>query len=98
MEGARGPGNRNAQAKRPGRPQRRHESSEGETAMQEKGPISPGLHRWLAIELNQRAWSLLGKETRTAEEDDAMLEAAHASAYHWRAAGTENVPSRGHWL
>ena len=66
--------------------------------MQGKGPISPQLHRWLAIQLNQLTWSLLSKESRTLEEVDTMLEAAHASACHWRQVVEENVPTRGHWL
>jgi len=45
-------------------------------------------HRYFAMECNNRAWSL-SVRTRTAEEDLEMLDAAHASAFHWNAVGTE---------
>jgi len=46
-------------------------------------------HRWFAIECNNRAWQLAEQAERSAPETDAMLEAAHAAALHWRAIGTE---------
>jgi hypothetical protein len=55
------------------------------------------LHRRLAVELNQLVWRLLEKPERSVEEDDTMLHAAHASAYHWQPVPA-NVPARGHWL
>ncbi len=47
------------------------------------------LHRWFAIECNNRAWTLTEQAERTAGEDDELLAAAHTSAFHWRAIGTE---------
>ena len=47
---------------------------------------------------NGRAWELLDKPSRTAEEDDEMVETAHASIYHWRAVGTALHIQRGKWL
>ena len=44
--------------------------------------------RFFAIECNNRAWDLTTK-TRTQEEDQEMLNAAHAAAFHWGVAGTE---------
>ena len=44
-------------------------------------------HRYFAVECNNRAWDLCG-QVRTAEEDDEMLDNAHAAALHWRAVGT----------
>jgi hypothetical protein len=46
-------------------------------------------HRQLGVELYNYTWTLLENETRTRDDDDAMLSAAHASAHHWsRAVGT----------
>ena len=45
-------------------------------------------HRFYAIEGNNRAWTLA--EQRTSDAGDAeLLDAAHASAWHWNAVGTE---------
>lgn len=46
-------------------------------------------HRWHAIECNNIAWSLAENTTRSAGEDEEMLNAAHASAFHWAIIGTE---------
>lgn len=40
------------------------------------------------MQCNNRAWELSVK-TRTAAEDKEMLDAAHASAYHWAQVGSE---------
>lgn len=45
-------------------------------------------HRYFAADCNNRAWDLAVK-SRTAEEDDEMLDLAHASVLHWNAVGTE---------
>ena len=46
-------------------------------------------HRQLGVDLYNYTWTLLEKENRTRDDDDEMLSATHASAYHWsRAAGT----------
>src|SRR5918994_7695268 len=56
-------------------------------------------HRQLGVELYNATWKLLEQESRTPAEDDAMLDAAHASAYHWsRAEGAAPVnAARSHW-
>ena len=46
-------------------------------------------HRWHAIESNNLAWMLADKPTRSAAESEEMLNAAHASAFHWAKIGTE---------
>jgi hypothetical protein len=56
-------------------------------------------HRRLGVELYNYTWTLLQRETRTRADDDEMLNATHASAYHWsRAAGAgpENA-ARSQW-
>ena len=45
-------------------------------------------HRRCAAEANNRAWEL-SEQTRSAAEDQEMLNAAHASAWHWAKVGTE---------
>jgi hypothetical protein len=45
-------------------------------------------HRRFAISCNNRAWDLT-TEARTPVQDREMLDAAHASAWHWKRAGTE---------
>ena len=48
----------------------------------------PAAHRWFAAEFNNRAWELVEKTERSAEETIEMLHAAHAAAIHWQAVGT----------
>lgn len=50
--------------------------------------------RRLASEANNRAWSLAEAESRTPEEDEDMLQAAHAAMYLWKIVGNAN--SRAH--
>jgi hypothetical protein len=64
----------------------------------EDRPVAPEIHRRLAIDLNQLTWRLLEAEKRTPDEADEMLQAAYASCYHWRQAGTPREQARGHWL
>ena len=45
-------------------------------------------HKRFAAQANNRAWELSVLE-RTAEQDQEMLDASHASAWHWSAVGTE---------
>ena len=46
-------------------------------------------HRWFAVESNNRAWRLSESASRSAAEDNEMLNAAHAAAFHWSKVGTE---------
>jgi tetratricopeptide (TPR) repeat protein len=55
----------------------------------------PRAQRWFAIECNNAAWDLLEKPTRTADETERMLHAAHASMHHWLAVGNELNHLRG---
>lgn len=55
-------------------------------------------HRYFAQECNQRVWALVAKDERTPDEDAEMLDAAHASLFHWRYAGTGVHLQRGEWL
>ena len=47
--------------------------------------------RWqksFASKANNRAWALAEQPSRTADEDEEMLQAAHASAHLWKGIGT----------
>jgi hypothetical protein len=54
-------------------------------------------HRKFAADTFNLVWDLLDKEERTAEEDDKMLHAAHASRFHWGEIGTPLEFERGEW-
>jgi len=56
------------------------------------------LHETLAKQINGEVWSLLDKPDRTVEEDERLVLAAHASAYHWLYAGTPVHRQRGEWM
>ena len=46
--------------------------------------------RRLASQANNHAWSLSERSVRNAEEDEQMLQAAHAAMYFWNIVGNEN--------
>jgi DNA-binding transcriptional MerR regulator len=54
-------------------------------------------HRTLGVDLFNKTWNLMGKPTRTPEEDDEMIHCAHASAYHWQQVGTRANRARSEW-
>jgi hypothetical protein len=64
-------------------------------------PVAPELdhatRRALAVGLFNYTWTLLEKPDRTQEQDDEMLNAAHASRYHWGEVGEAVNLSRGEW-
>jgi xanthosine utilization system XapX-like protein len=45
--------------------------------------------RRLASQANNRAWTLAEQPSRTADEDEEMLQAAHAAMHFWRIVGNE---------
>src|SRR5262249_14756706 len=52
----------------------------------------------LGIDLFNRTWTLMEKGDRMPEDDDEMLDCAHASAYHWlQSGGTAANRARSHW-
>jgi hypothetical protein len=55
-------------------------------------------HRHFAKQCNLHVWALVAKRERTPDEDAEMLDAAHASLFHWRYAGTGVHQQRGEWL
>jgi hypothetical protein len=58
----------------------------------------PKWRRRLASGANNRAWTLSEKLSRSREEDDEMLHAAHAAAYLWSTIGTERNHALAHLL
>jgi hypothetical protein len=54
-------------------------------------------HRKLAAELFNLTWELMEQPERTPDDDDRMLNAAHASCYHWSIVGTPMNTVRGDW-
>ncbi len=55
-------------------------------------------HQNFAAGFNGLVWSLLTKEDRTEQENDVMINAAHASRLHWGYIGTKLNTQRGEWL
>ena len=55
-------------------------------------------HTKFAKTTNGEVWELLSKSDRSQAENDAMVQAAHASMYHWAQIGKELQLQRGHWL
>ena len=54
-------------------------------------------NRAFAIDLFNLTWDLLGKGDRTAEEDEKMVHAAHASRFHWAEIGESRNLAVGEW-
>jgi hypothetical protein len=53
--------------------------------------------RKLAADLFNFAWTLIDKADRTAEEAETMINAAHASLFHWSRVGTGKNLAIGEW-
>lgn len=60
-------------------------------------PLSADQHKQAGIYLFNRVWALLEKADRSQAEDEEMLNAAHASRYHWSLVGDETNIVRGEW-
>jgi tetratricopeptide (TPR) repeat protein len=54
-------------------------------------------HRKVAGECFNKAWDLLDKKDKSADEERQMLHLAHASRYHWSLAGTPRNLAVGDW-
>jgi hypothetical protein len=59
--------------------------------------VTPEEERQLAVDLFNRTWSLMEADGRTAEQEDELVHAAHASRNHWAAVGTPANLARGEW-
>ncbi|HEX9260588.1 MAG TPA: SRPBCC domain-containing protein [Acidimicrobiales bacterium] len=58
----------------------------------------PEVHRTFGISLNNRVWAELSRNDRSGDDDARMVDAAHASLWHWAQCGTEVNLQRGEWL
>lgn len=54
--------------------------------------------RYFAMTANNRAWQLAALPVRSEAESREMLDAAHASAFHWNAVGTDLNRARAAYL
>jgi hypothetical protein len=59
--------------------------------------LDKATRRALAAGLFNHTWTLLETANRTAEQDDEMIHAAHASRYHWGEIGEAANLARGKW-
>jgi hypothetical protein len=55
-------------------------------------------HYHFAVDFHSKTWELLEKKNRSRHENVRVLDYAHASLSHWRAAGTAVRQQRGEWL
>ena len=44
-------------------------------------------HRWFAVELNNLGWEYVEAESRTDDEVERMIHAAHGACFHWLQVG-----------
>jgi len=59
--------------------------------------LDPAVERQVAIDLFNHVWRLLEVEGRSIEQDDAMVNAAHASRWHWGRVGGPEQWAIGEW-
>ena len=55
-------------------------------------------HYLFAVDFHTRTWNMLDLPSRTRDEDERMLDYAHASLAHWRVTGTHRHHERGEWM
>lgn len=54
--------------------------------------------RQLAVDLYNGLWPLLGKASRSPDEDAQLVHQAHASLHHWSQVGEQIHRARGEWM
>lgn len=59
--------------------------------------ITAEIHKKLAVSLFNKVWELIDLKNRNQEETELMINAAHASLYHWRQVGEPVNFARGEW-
>lgn len=72
--------------------------SDAPAAAGDKGLLDPLAERRLASELFNLTWDYLAMPSRTADQDDSMIHAAHASRWHWGKVGGPEQWAIGEWL
>jgi len=61
-------------------------------------PDNEEVHKKMGIELFNLTWDLMDTKERSQADVDRMINAAHASRYHWEVAGKPVNIARGEWL
>lgn len=56
------------------------------------------IHQQLAADLFNQSWDLLLKQDRSPEEENTLINQAHASLWHWRQIGQPINILRGEWM
>jgi len=59
--------------------------------------ITAEIHKKLGISLFNKVWELIDKKERSREDNELMINAAHASLYHWMQVGEPVNFARGEW-
>ncbi|HEY3722711.1 MAG TPA: hypothetical protein VGN59_05025 [Acidimicrobiia bacterium] len=63
-----------------------------------EGAAERAEHEAFARQANRETWDWLARDDRTAVDDERMIHAAHASAFHWAAVGGAQASTRADWL
>lgn len=66
--------------------------------LEEKTYTLTQAHLQFAVDYHGKTWELLEKAERTQDENERMLDYAHASLAHWRTVGTAARHQRGEWM
>lgn len=56
------------------------------------------MHKKLGIDLFNLTWNLIERDERSQADVDRLINAVHASRYHWEIAGKPVNIARGEWL
>jgi DNA-binding transcriptional MerR regulator len=81
-------------------PKQEHEQGKEEEMVNDVEPsteMEPAEERSLAAGLFNETWTLLERTDRTPAEDDRMINAAHASRFHWEDVGEPVNLAVGEW-
>jgi hypothetical protein len=60
--------------------------------------VADDVHRQLAAELFNFSWDVMESTDRSEEALETLIQAAHASLFHWGLVGTPLELARGEWL
>ncbi|HEX38333.1 MAG TPA: hypothetical protein ENG70_05735 [Candidatus Cloacimonetes bacterium] len=69
-----------------------------EKKQEEKTYTIEQAHQIFAVDFFNKTWDFIEKEDRTPEEDETMLNLAHASLMHWAMVGQPINVQRGEWM
>lgn len=63
-----------------------------------QGDADRAEHEAFAKQANRETWKLLQRDDRNDVDDEHMIHAAHASAFHWNLVGGAAASARADWL